>query len=87
MTGRYSPHPDVVFKRLEDRMVLFHVATNRVFEFNDTAARVWELLQNGITGDALIDRLTDEFEVDPTTLRNEIEALLAELVSQGLIAS
>ncbi len=87
MTGRCIPNPDVVFKRLDDRMVLVHLGTNQIFELNETGARVWELLQNGIAGDTLVDHMTAEFEVDPSTLRTEIEALVSELAGQGLIAS
>ena len=86
MNGPYTPNPDVAFKRLDDRMVLVHVASNQIFELNDTGARVWELLHEGIAGDALVDRLATEFEVDPTTLREEIESLLGELVEAGLMS-
>ena len=82
----YTPNPDVVFKRLEDRMVLVHLTTNQIFELNHTGARVWELLQEGVSGDALIDRLAAEFEVDASTLRTEIEALISELADQNLVA-
>ena len=87
MKGTYTLNPDMVFKRLGDRMVLVHVATNQIYEFNDTAARVWELLENGLTIEAVIEQLTAEFEVDPSTLRNEIKALIGDLVTKGLIAT
>ena len=87
MKGPYTPNPDVVFKRLEDRMVLVHLTTSQIFELNHTGARVWELLQEGVSGDTLLDRLKAEFEIDPATLRTEIESLLSELTSEGLIAS
>ncbi len=87
MTGQCFPNPEVVFKRLDDRMVLVHLGTNQIFELNDTGARVWELLQEGLATDSLFDRLTDEFEVDSTTLREEIASLLTELADEGLIAS
>ncbi len=87
MTGPCIPNPNVVFKRLDDRMVLVHLGTNQIFELNDTGARVWELLQENIVGDDLLARLAGEFDVDPLILRNEIEALLSELVNEGLVGS
>ena len=83
----YNPDPDVVFKRLDDRMVLVHLKSNQIFELNSTGARVWELLQEGVSSDTLLNRLKAEFEIDPATLRTEIESLLSELTSEGLIAS
>ncbi len=86
MNRPYTPNPDVVFKRLENRMVLVHLATNRIFELNHTGARAWELLQEGATVNDLLERLADEFEVDESTLRTEVDALFSELVNEGLIA-
>jgi predicted transcriptional regulator len=68
-------------------MVLVHLATNQIFELNDTGARVWELLHEGVAGDALVDRLAAEFEVDSSTVQTEIESLLGELVEAGLMTS
>ena len=87
MKSTYTLNPDVVFKRLEDRMVLVDLKSNQIFELNSTGARVWELLQEGVSVDTLIDRLKAEFEADPATLRTEIESLLSDLISEGLIAS
>jgi hypothetical protein len=87
MNGPCTPNSAVVFKRLDDRMVLVHLGTNQIFELNDTGARVWELLQEDIVGDDLLARLAGEFDVDPLILRNEIEALLSELVNEGLVGS
>ena len=87
MKSTYILNPDVVFKRLEDRMVLVDLKSNQIFELNSTGARVWELLQEGVSVDTLIDRLKAEFEADPATLRTEIESLLSDLISEGLIAS
>lgn len=87
MIERFTPNPDVVFKRLDDRIVLVHLGTNQIFELNATGARVWELLQEGIAGDALFNRIADEFDVDSMTLRGEVVSLLSELVDEGLVAS
>ena len=86
MNRPYTPNPDVVFKRLENRMVLVHLATNRIFELNHTGARTWELVQEGATVNDLLERLAGEFEVDESTLRTEVDALFSELVNEGLIA-
>lgn len=85
MTETYNPHPDVVFRRLEDRMVLVHTATNKVFELNRTGARIWELLEERIGGEQLLTTLVDEFDIDLDQLRNEVDAILGELSTEGLV--
>jgi hypothetical protein len=79
-------NPDVEFKRLGDRMVLVHLATNQVFELNNTGARVWELLGAGVNEEKILEQLTTEFEVEAEQLRQDVGDLLRELKSAGLIS-
>ena len=86
MKDAYTLNPDVVFKRLDDRMVLIHLETNQVFELNDTGARIWEMLEAGADEDDIAERLSAEFEVAPEQLQRDLNDLLRELTSQGLIS-
>jgi hypothetical protein len=79
------PDPQVVFRRLGDRMVLVHLHTNQIFELNETAARLWELLSQDGDVTAAEFRLTEEYEVDPGQLRAEVEATLALLTRERMI--
>jgi len=85
MTTPHILDPDVVFKRLGERMVLIHLETNLVFELNNTGARIWELLEAGTPEDDILERLSAEFEVAPEQLKRDLNDLLRELTSQGLI--
>jgi len=77
--------PDVVFRRLDDGGVLVDLGTNQIFELNLTAARTWELLAESCVGPALADRLAAEFDVDTNTAAEQVEALLHDLESEGLL--
>jgi hypothetical protein len=85
MTTVHKPHPDVVFRRLENRMVLVHMGTNQMFELNRTGARIWELLGEGVGGKQLLVTLADEFDVDEDQLRNEVDTILGELATKRLV--
>ena len=86
MKDTYALNPDVEFRRLGERMVLVHLDTNQVYELNSTGARVWELLEAGAQDNEILDRLTEEFEVELEELRQDIDDLLKELKSAGLIS-
>jgi hypothetical protein len=77
--------PDVVARRLEDEIVLVNLATNRIFSLNRTGGRYWELLDEGLGHEVIVRRLLDEFDVDRTTLEQEIENITAQLRSEGLV--
>ncbi len=74
------------FRRLGDRLVLVHLVTNQVYELNNTGARVWERLEAGAKEAEILERLTAEFEVGTEKLRRDVEDLLRELKSAGLIS-
>ena len=85
MTGTTRPHGDVVWRRLEDEVVIVHVKTNRIYKLNSTAARFWELLAEGRDRERAERALMDEFEMDATEVRHETDRLLAELGNEGLL--
>jgi len=77
--------PDVVARRLDDEVVLVHLGTNQIFSLNATGARYWELLEQGLDHAAIVRRMLDEFIVDETRLEQEIAAITADLVREGLV--
>lgn len=80
-----KPNPDVIFRRLGDEIVLFHLETDKFYELNGTAARFWELLQSGKDTTQIQQQMLDEFAVDPEGLADEVEALLRTLRQEDLI--
>jgi hypothetical protein len=61
-----------------------HLGSNRIYELNDTGARIWELAAEGATVEGLIDRLEHEFEVDRGQLATEVALIVNDLVREGL---
>ncbi len=85
--GLFKPHPDVVFKFLDDEAVLVHLGTNRIFTLTQTGARFWQLLTEGKGRPAIEDQLLDEYDVTRPELIAEIDSLVRELAAEGLVDS
>jgi len=79
------PRADVVARRLGKTGVLVDVRTSRVFELNNTAARVWELLGASLTPNEIVGRLVREFAVDEAAVGRELSRLLGQLDHEGLL--
>lgn len=77
--------PQVVCRRLGTESILVHLGTNEIFELNETAARLWELLSRDGDVSMAQSRLMEEFEVDPLLLRDEVERTLTLLTTEQLI--
>ena len=79
------PAPDVVARQLGESAVLIRLTTNRIYELNLTGARLWELVGSGATVGSILERLTEEFDAPPDTIRGEIEDLVRDLLAEGLV--
>jgi hypothetical protein len=84
--GLAKPNQNVLFRRLGDDMVLFHLESDRFYELNGTAARFWELLNSGQDVCAVRQQMLEEFAVDPNQLASETSALLDTLRREDLIS-
>ena len=80
------PNADVLSKRLEQAAVLVNIATNRIFELNETGTRAWELICQGLHADDIVRHLVDEFDVQPSRAADELNELINQLRAEGLLA-
>jgi hypothetical protein len=84
-TGKLRAHPDVVYRRLGDEIVLVHLETNRIFALNATGARLWELIEAGHDEVEIRAQLLQTFDVTPARLNREVDSVLADLAAEGLV--
>lgn len=80
-----KPNPNVIFRRLGDEVILFHLANDRFYELNGTAARFWELLNAGKDTNQIREQMLLEFAVDSDALSVEADGLLDSLRQEELI--
>lgn len=52
--------PEVLIREEPDETYVINMATGKIYRFNETALKIIEACQEGITDEELIDRLTDE---------------------------
>jgi len=83
--GQVFPSSDVIGQRLGDEFVLIHLRTNRMYELNLTAARIWELLTEACDRMGIESRLQEEFDADGSDIAADVGALLSHLESEKLI--
>ena len=83
--------PGVVTRRVAGEVVLVPVASGRqqrdtrFFVLNETAERLWSLLEMPHSAAELAQHLTTEFDVEASRARADVDAFLADLDAQGAI--
>ena len=70
-----------------DELLMMSVEQGRYFNLNLVGTRIWELLAVPLTVDALVEALTNEYDIDPITARSEIVSFLGALRDRGLLVT
>jgi hypothetical protein len=86
MPERFIVSPDTVANRMGDQIVLVHVGTDRIFELNQSAARVWDLLASGHNRNEIQKILLEEFNISESVAAQQIEKLLDSLIAERIIS-
>ena len=85
MHTRYRPAPDALFATLSDGAVVLDIQTKKYFSLNDTGARIWALIREGLAIDDMISVLLDEYDVSRSAASEAVSSLVESLASEKLI--
>jgi hypothetical protein len=81
----YQPDRDVIYQKLGDDILLLHLRTNRFYELNNTAARVWELISTGSDLEHTVVQLASEFNAETAVLMPAVEAVITSMTRENLL--
>ncbi len=85
MSDLYQAADGVVWRPLDDGLVLLDTGRGHYFELNASGRRMFELICAGQSLPKVICQLQNDYRIDPERLREDMQALCAELLAQGLI--
>lgn len=85
LSGSFNLDPDVIYERLDGRLVLVHLRTNRIYELSATGARFCELLLSGCSPAAGLEILAREYDTSCAVIRDEIRRLLEKLSQDEIV--
>ena len=78
--------PDgVLISNLQDESVLLNLDNERYYGLDDVGTRCLSVLTSSDSIEAAYERLRQEYDVDPNLLRNDLLALIENLIDQGLL--
>ena len=75
----------VMSRQVGDETVILDLASGMYFGLDPVGARIWQLLTEGHEIDAVVSTLLNEYEVPEDKLRQDVNTLVNELVSRGLV--
>ena len=85
---RYQRKSSVECAPMNDETILYDPGTVRFCLLNGTAAYLWERLEAPRSADELLSEIARGYlDVDPGTARQDVQAVLTELVELAFVAS
>lgn len=82
---RVTPTDKVIFQDLERESIMLDLESEYYFSLDDVGTRMWQLLSEHQETATVLARLLDEYDVDAATLRQDLAALIDQLVAAGLV--
>ncbi|MEW6368614.1 MAG: PqqD family protein [Acidobacteriota bacterium] len=78
---------DVRYRLLFSKAVVVRQSSLEVLALNESGARVLELVASGVTAEALISTMLEEYEVSRAALQEDVSSFLQELQEAGVVES
>ena len=78
--------PGLIEAEVDGELVALHIENGTYYSFNETAARIWALLDRPKSVSELCTALAAEFDVGAQACASEVLLLLRDLEKDGLIA-
>ena len=75
----------VMSRQVGDETVILDLSRGMYFSLDPVGARIWQLLTEGLHLDAIVSNLLGQYEVAEDQLRQDVNGLVDELVSRGLL--
>lgn len=86
----YQHDPNIVSRLIGDEMILVPIRQNvgdmdNIYTLNETAARIWELMDGKRDLAEIHQQLLQEFEIDAQQAESDLLELVTGLLEQGAI--
>jgi len=86
----FKKNPSMVFRKIGDECILVPIRQGAgdlesIYTLNQTAARIWELLDGTTKGIDIRNKITEEFDVTPEEAEEDLVHHLQELASINAI--
>ena len=83
----YQRNPDLIGASIDNELVMMSVEQGQYYGLGGIGPRVWELLETPHTLTELVDRITEEFDVERTVCESDMAGFIERMEKFDLIES
>lgn len=81
----YIQNAEIIQSKIGDEVVMLDMASGFYFGLNSVASVIWQKLEKGISFDALIGQLMEEFQVERALCEQDTKELINQLLEKNII--
>jgi hypothetical protein len=83
--ARFQVTTDIVSSTVDNEVILLHIGSGSYYSLSETTLPFWEALQHQRSLAAALNEILAEYAVEPAQVLAELEKLLQDLQTYGLI--
>ena len=85
--ARIAAAPHAAFRRLSgaEGGVLLHLESTAYFRVNELGATIWQVVQEGVTLEALVQRVRGTLDAPPADLADDVTQFIEDLAARDLV--
>ena len=80
-----KPAENLLWEKIGDELVVLKTDSGKSFRLNHTGEMVWGMIAEGNSEEDIIHKLSSLFQESSEVFKQDMEAFLAELKSEGLV--
>lgn len=73
------------WQQVEENIIVVTSQTRKMHILQGIGQRIWQLLENPIKQQDLIDQMQAEYDADPLQIKQDVEEFLEQLVEKSII--
>ncbi|MFW6352516.1 MAG: lasso peptide biosynthesis PqqD family chaperone [Bacteroidota bacterium] len=76
---------ELLCSKMDEEVVMMNIDKGEYYGLDEIGSRIWQILEKPVHFNDIIQTLTDEYDVEETTCRDDVTAFLKELHEKDLI--
>ena len=76
---------EILFQDIEDELIILNISDENYLGLDQVGTRMWNVLLNSNTTKQAYDQLLEEYDVEPTTLKKDLNNFINNLIENNLV--
>jgi hypothetical protein len=81
----YIQNAEIIQSKIGDEVVMLDMTSGFYFGLNSVASVIWQKMKEGISFEALINQLIEEFQVERELCEKDTRELIDQLLEKNII--